>query len=90
MAVAELLGEYLPGSGQTMGNRPLSDGLKYVQMDRYVGSGRLEMAVPLSDLSLDDVLALHPYAYRGVDGHTEAEDQGAEVRLLQALEANVI
>ena len=90
VAVAELLGEYLPGPGQTMGNQPLSEGLEDVQMDRYVGSGRLELAVPLSNLSLDDVLALRQYAYRGVDGHAEAEDHGAEVRLLQALEANVI
>ena len=89
-AVAGLLGDYLPRPSRIMGDRPLSDSLEDVQMGRYVGSGRLELAVPLSNLSLEDVLARRQYAYRGVDGHAEAEDHGAEIRDLQALEANYI
>ena len=89
-AVAELLGEYLPGPGQTMGDRPLSDGLEDIQMDRYVGSGRLELQ-PLTDLGLEDVLARRHRRWPWmVDGHDEAEDRGAEVRHLRALEANDI
>ena len=48
------------------------------------------MAVPRHGLSLDKVLDLRQFVYRGVDGHAEEEDRGAEIGLLQALEANVI
>ena len=74
VAVAGLLAEYLPGPGQTLGNRPLSDGLEDVQMDRYVGSGRLELAVFWPNLSLDEVLGLRQCAYRGVDGHAKCRN----------------
>ena len=88
--ISEQLERHLPVVGQDMGDRPLADGLQRVQMDRYVGSGRLELVVPRHGLSLDEVLDNHQLVYRGVDGHAQEEDRGAEFGLLQALEANVI
>ena len=89
VAVAEMLAQYLPAPGQTLRDRPLSDGLQDVQMDRYVGSGRLELKVSWPNLDIDEVLGLRQSAYRGVDGHSEEGDHGAEVRHIMALEANI-
>ena len=89
-AVSELLEQPLPVVGQTMGDQPLADGLQDVQMARYVGSGRLGLEVHWPGLSLDEVLERCQFAYRGIDGHSQETDYGAEIHLLWALEANIM
>ena len=89
-AVIELLEQHLPAVGQTMGDQPLADGLQDVQMARYVGSGWLGLEVHWPGISLDEVLDYRQFAYRGVDGHSQETDHGAEIRLLWALEANIM
>ena len=84
-AVSELLEQHLPAVGQTMGDWPLADGLQDVQMAWYVGSGQQGLALHWPGLHLDEVLDLCQFAYRGVNGHSQERDHGAEI-----LEANIM
>ena len=97
----ELVALHLPAVGQSLGDRPLDDGLAEVQAAAYVGTARDGLAVRSRDeLTLPEMLELrrpeagHQWLLErelaggaaGRGGHLREADVGASMALLEELE----